>query len=95
LLTFLHGAGLIATKNPAVALTGGNLQGAFLQGADLIRANLQEAKVTDAQLADAQSLQGATMPDGQILKSDDNPDGPSFEEWLKDKEGSGKDVQNE
>src|SRR5215207_8388283 len=33
LLTFLHGAGLIRTGNPAVALTGANLQGADLQGA--------------------------------------------------------------
>jgi hypothetical protein len=23
------------------------------------------------------------MPNGQTLKSDDNPDGPTFEEWLK------------
>jgi len=23
------------------------------------------------------------MLDGQVLKSDDNPDGPTFEEWLK------------
>ena len=25
------------------------------------------------------------MPDGQTLKSDDNPDGPTFKEWLKSK----------
>jgi hypothetical protein len=25
------------------------------------------------------------MPDGQTLKSDDNPDEPTFEEWLKSK----------
>ena len=27
------------------------------------------------------------MPDGQTLKSDDNPNGPTFEEWLKSKDG--------
>jgi hypothetical protein len=26
------------------------------------------------------------MPDGQILRSDDNPDGLTFEEWLKSKD---------
>jgi hypothetical protein len=33
-------------------------------------------------LRTAASLKGTTMPDGQMLKSDDNPDGPTFEEWL-------------
>jgi hypothetical protein len=33
------------------------------------------------------------MPDGQILKGADNPDGPTFEEWLKSK-GSGEDGEN-
>jgi hypothetical protein len=32
----------------------------------------------------AGSLEGATMPDGQ-----------KYEDWIKDKEGSGKDVENE
>jgi hypothetical protein len=99
LLTFLHGAGLIATENPAVALTGAdltgaflqranleyaNLQGADLQGAILKKANLQEANVTDEQLADAQSLQGATMPDGR-----------KYQDGLKDIEGRWEDVDNE
>src|SRR5215218_7596832 len=69
LLTFLHGAGLIGTENPAVVLTGANLQGANLQGANhqeayLQGADLQEANVTDEQLADTRSLKAATMPDG-------------------------------
>jgi hypothetical protein len=76
LLTFLHAAGLIGIENPAVALTGADLQGvdlggsadlrgANLQGANLQGADLQEAKVTDEWwLPDARSLQGATMPDG-------------------------------
>jgi len=79
LLTFLHGAGLIGTETPAVALTGADLQGAdlqgaILQGANLLGANLQRAEVSDQQLADA-SLQGATMPDGR-----------KYEDWLKSKE---------
>jgi hypothetical protein len=41
--------------------------------------------ITEAQLRQAKSLAGATMPDGQTLKSDDNPDGATFEEWLKSK----------
>jgi len=77
LLTFLHGAGLIiGIENPAVALTGADLQGAYLQvanlreaylrGVNLQGADLQGAKVTDEWLAEAlaRSLQGATMPDG-------------------------------
>jgi hypothetical protein len=42
------------------------------------------AKVTDEQLADTLSLQGATMPDFQ-----------EYEDWIKDKEGGGKDAENE
>jgi hypothetical protein len=33
------------------------------------------------------------MPNGQTLKSDDNPDGPTLEEWLKSK-GRGEAEQN-
>jgi uncharacterized protein YjbI with pentapeptide repeats len=39
----------------------------------------------------AGSLEGARMPDGQILRGDKRPNGPTFEDWLKDKEGRGKD----
>src|SRR5215212_10268877 len=65
-------------------LLGARLQGADLQEADLRGADLRDAKVTDEQLADTRSLQGATMPDGQ-----------KYEEWLTDKEGSGKDMENQ
>jgi hypothetical protein len=71
-------------------LQGANLQGAYLllgadlQGANLGGADLQGAKVTDEQLAATWALQGATMPDGR-----------TYEDWLKDKKGSGKDVENE
>jgi hypothetical protein len=52
------------------------------------------AKVTAAQLADTLSLEGTTMPDGQTLRDDDTLNGPTFEDWLKDKEGRKEDVEN-
>ena len=45
------------------------------------------------QIREARSLEGATMPNGQILRSGDNPDGPTFEEWLKSK-GREEDGEN-
>ena len=70
------------------------LREANLVGADLIYADLSSTKgVTKEQLAQAKSLDGATMPDGEILKSDNNPDGPTFEEWLKSK-GRTEDSEN-
>ena len=65
-------------------LSDAKLLGADLGNADLGHANLSRAEgVTNEELEQARSLRGATMPDGQVLKSDDNPDGPAFEEWLK------------
>jgi len=68
-----------------------NLKGANLRGANLVRANFKGANLekaegfTNERLQDeAASLEGAIMPDGQ-----------KYEDWLKDKEGSGKDVENE
>ena len=66
-------------------LSDADLSSADLSGADLSGANLSDACVTEEQLATCKSLVGATMPNGQILSSDDNPDGPTFEEWLKSK----------
>jgi uncharacterized protein YjbI with pentapeptide repeats len=57
-----------------------NLKGANLSGADLSNANLSGANLKDAtawneeQLKQTESLEGATMPDGQ-----------KYEDWLKDK----------
>jgi len=62
-----------------------NLIGADLTNADLSGAYLTAVKISEEQLSACRSLKGATMPDGQILKSDDNPNGPTFEEWLKSK----------
>jgi hypothetical protein len=81
----LQGAFLLgANLQGAFLLRGANLDGAFLQVADLTAANLQGAEVTDEQLADTRSLEEATMPNGQ-----------KYEDWLKDQESSGKDVENE
>ena len=82
----LHDADLREANLSEVLLLDTNLNGANLGGADL-----SEAKgVTNEQLRAARFPEGgATMHNGQILKSDDNPDGPTFEEWLKSK-GSGE-----
>jgi uncharacterized protein YjbI with pentapeptide repeats len=55
-----------------------------LRGANLQGAILQGAKVTANQLGVTRSLKDATMPDGQ-----------KYEDWIKVKEGSGKDGENE
>src|SRR5829696_6736617 len=74
-------------------LSEADLRGAYLKGANLSDAKPREAQSwTEEQLRSAYSLQGAIMPDGQVLKSDDNPDGPTFEDWLK---GCGKAGDNE
>jgi uncharacterized protein YjbI with pentapeptide repeats len=76
-----------------IDLEGANLNDADLGDADLLDVDLSTAQVTQEQLDQAESLKGATMPDGQMLKSDDNPNGPTFEDWLKSK-GSGEDGEN-
>ena len=93
----LSSAKLIAAKLRNANLSRANLSGANLSRADLSRANLNQSDLsyatlrevegwTEDDLATAESLEGATMPDGQILKSDNNPDGPTFEEWLESKD---------
>jgi uncharacterized protein YjbI with pentapeptide repeats len=49
---------------------------ADLSGANLSNAYLKDATVTEEQLEQAESLEGATMPNGQ-----------KYEDWLKDNEG--------
>ena len=80
----LHAAYERATHLVGTNLKGAGLTGANLTGVYLDYANLKYAKVTNEQLAKCKSLTGATMPDGQ-----------KYEAWLKDKEGSAKDVENE
>ena len=75
-------------------LSGANLRGARLSGAGLVSADLSEANLsgadlrdakswTEKQLSEAESLEGATMPDGQ-----------KYEDWLKEKESSKEDGKN-
>jgi hypothetical protein len=85
----LHEANLQEANLQEANLHSARLQEADLRGAKLPVAKLQGAKlqgaeVTDEQLANTWSLQGATMPDGQ-----------KYEDWIKDKEGSGEDVETE
>jgi uncharacterized protein YjbI with pentapeptide repeats len=86
----LQGADLQGAKLQGANLEGSwsfiqeaDLEGAILTGVNLEGVNLQGAEVTDEQLIQAKSLEGATMPDGQ-----------KYEDWIKDKEGSGKDVED-
>jgi len=58
-------------------LTRADLRGAHLSGADLSGANLARAEgVRCQQTRGAESLDGATMPNGQ-----------KYEDWLKDRQG--------
>jgi hypothetical protein len=106
----LRGADLGEAYLNRADLHGASLGEIYLEGADLLDANLSEANLSEAnvgganlggakgwtaeQLTAVRYLEGATMPDGQILKSFDNPDVPTFEEWLKSK-GRGKDGEND
>ena len=63
-------------------LRGANLSGADLSNANLSNANLKGANITEEQLDQAESLEGATMPNGQ-----------KYEDWRKSK-GSGEDGEN-
>jgi len=104
LLQFLYDSELIRTDKPVVSLlaanlrganlSGINLSGANLSGTNLMEANLSEADLSNADLSGAKvteaQLQAAGVLDGAIM-----PDGRTYEDWIKDKEGSGKDVENE
>jgi uncharacterized protein YjbI with pentapeptide repeats len=79
LLTFIYGAGLIGTENPAVALTGAdlqeaNLQGAYLRGANLQGANLRGAFLHRADLQEAilqrADLRGADLQEAILQRAD-------------------------
>ena len=74
----LRGADLSGARLIGTDLSRADLMGADLSGAGLMGANLTDATGwTEEQLRAALSLQGATMPDGQTLKSYANPDGPT------------------
>jgi uncharacterized protein YjbI with pentapeptide repeats len=96
----LRGANLSIAILYRADLKMANLSGTDLSKADLREADLRVADLigatntTEQQLTECKSLEGATMPDGQTLKSVDNRDGPTLEDWLKSR-GSGEDVKNE
>jgi uncharacterized protein YjbI with pentapeptide repeats len=70
----LRDADLSGTDLKHADFNGANLSGADLSRADLSGANLKNANVTEEQLEQAESLEGATMPNGQ-----------KYEDWLKSK----------
>jgi hypothetical protein len=96
---------LIEANLSGANLRGSNLYGSNLGWTKRSEAGLTDAPTmvveaseawhiwTANQLNGASSLEGATMPDGQTLKSADNPDRPTFEDWLKSKR-SGEDGWN-
>jgi hypothetical protein len=91
LLLFLYESGLIYKDKPVVSLAAANLSNATLREADLrlatlngtdlssanlLKADLNEAVgLIDEQSAAAESLEDATVPDGQ-----------KYEDWLKSKD---------
>jgi uncharacterized protein YjbI with pentapeptide repeats len=97
----LEGAHLKGADLSNAALYSANLSDAILSEAYLYSAYLGDADlgrakgVTNEQLSAAKSLEGATMPDGQTLRGDETPNGPTFEEWRKDKEARKKDGKDE
>jgi hypothetical protein len=80
----LSGADLSGPK-PELHEEADGPTGPDLRGADLSGADPSKASVYEEQLTQAKSFEGATMPDGQTLRGDETPDGPTFEDWLKDK----------
>jgi uncharacterized protein YjbI with pentapeptide repeats len=98
----LEEANLTRASLVQASLTRADLDGASLGEADLYsayldHANLNEALLSSANLSEAHgwiddqlraawSLEGTTMPDGRTLRGDTNPDGPTFEDWLKSKD---------
>jgi uncharacterized protein YjbI with pentapeptide repeats len=72
------------------------LSDTVLRGADLRRASLRGAQGwwSVTQLRAAKTLEEATMPDGKILRGKANPDGPTFDEWVKDREDRKGDAEN-
>jgi uncharacterized protein YjbI with pentapeptide repeats len=72
----LYNADLSNTELPRADLSSANLTGANLSGADLWGADLSRTKgVSCQQTQSAESLDGATMPNGQ-----------KYGDWLKDRE---------
>jgi uncharacterized protein YjbI with pentapeptide repeats len=82
----LNGADLQGATLERADLREATLGSASFTGANLSGADLRDAEgITNEELEQqAESLEGATMPNGQ-----------KYEEWLQDKKAQGKDVENE
>ena len=96
----LQRAHLLRASLLRASLRGAVLQEANLQGANLQYANLRDANLYRANLyrADLRGACGVTVQQLAQARLDDlttMPDGQRYEDWLKDKEGNGKDVENE
>jgi len=90
--TDLSGADLSEAVLSRADLTSADLRGSYLGRADLSEADLSRADLSEADLRDAvgwaivqfdqvEALESVTMPDGVTLSGDDNPDGPTYDEW--------------
>jgi hypothetical protein len=85
----LSGAYLGMSSLRDVDLSDAYLGDASLRDADLSGADLSEVRSwTAEQLSAASSLEGATMPDGQTLRGPKTPQGPTFEDWIKNTKAS-------
>jgi uncharacterized protein YjbI with pentapeptide repeats len=83
---YLRGTDLRWADLRGASLIEAYLEGTKLRGADLEQTNLRGAVAwTEEQLRAVKSLEGATMPDGKVLRGETNPDGPTFDEWVKDR----------
>jgi hypothetical protein len=81
---FLYESHLITKGEVIVDLRGADLSEADLTEADLRWADLSDAWSWAAELLSAAyALDGATMPDGQILQDHAVPDMPTFTQWSK------------
>jgi Pentapeptide repeats (8 copies) len=96
----LSGAELSGADLSEAYLGEADLSEAYLSGTNLSRANFSRANFSGAyldgavgasgeQLEHASLLKGTTMPDGQPLRGDKTPNGPTFEDWLKSKDRAG------
>ena len=79
-----------------VDLLEADISNTKLRGADLRRASLRLVQEgwTVNQLRAAKSLEDATMPDGKILRGEANPYGPTFDEWVKEREDRKRNAKN-
>jgi hypothetical protein len=106
----LSGAHLFRTDLKWAVLSFADLSGADLRRVDLLEADLWDTDLSGAdlwraslrgargwsvrQLRAAKTLEEATMPDGKILRGKANPAGPTFDEWVKDREDRKGDAEN-